>query len=380
MHRTPCLTKLLSILTGFAFVFAITANTHSQETATSNGPNNSAGTPAADPIPLPSPSPSPAHFKDRIGRWFELQTGSISTRYRFVDNRNDVTLANQDQYSLALRAKLKFDPKGRFSLTAAVATGNIFIGGWNNTGWGTGNAQSHLFLKELFLEAKPIKGVEIQFGGLDIQHGVSTEVTTYDNDGHIMGERLTLHQPKHLYFDTVAVTYGYLGDLTKASVTNRWRRLGQSNYHQFLVVKKLSDHVSFSADYTFQSGIDTLHQAIKFTMPKHKFIDTLLFENYQPLSKPHGYGFSLYGEKKLGTKFTTGLGFARIDRTMLNGDRYPQGNRLFVNTAYLLHKDLTVSTAFIQGMGDYPAALPRTRFELILTYNFLNTLRRKQVL
>lgn len=367
---------LLAVAAAFIAAAASSANAQAQAPAATS--STGADTWAATALPKPASTPVP--FKDRIGRWVELQTGSISMRYRYVANAGGQTVANQGQYAVAVRAKFKFDPRGKVSVTAGLFSGNSFSGGWNNTGWGTGKAQSHLFLKELFVEAKPVKGVSVQFGGIDIQRGLSTEVTSYDNDGHIMGERLTLQRPKQLYFDTVAVTYGYLGDLNKASVNRRWRRLGKSNYHQFLVVKKLSDHVAFSADYTFESGADTLRQAVKFTLPKGKLIDTFLFENYQPLSRPYGYGFSVYGEKKIGAHLTAGAGFARIDRTMLNGDRYPRGNRFYFHGSYVFAKDFTLSSALIHGVGDLPAVISRTRLDVILTYNFMNTLRRNKVL
>jgi len=43
--------------------------------------------------------------------------------------------------------------------------------------------------------------VEIQYGGLYFDRGQSTEVTSYDYDGYLVGERITLNRPRNFYFD-----------------------------------------------------------------------------------------------------------------------------------------------------------------------------------
>lgn len=325
-------------------------------------------------------TPPPTGTKGRVKRLFDMPTGTIGTRYRYVVTAAGITASNQNQFSVAVRGRLKFDRKGKYSITGGLFTGSSFTSGWNNTGWGTGAPQPHLYLKELFIEAKPGRGIEGQIGSIDINRGVSSEITSYDSDGRIIGERLTLRQPKRIYFDVISATYGFLGDLTKVSVFERFRRLQKSNYHQFLVSKKVNDRVSFSADYTFESGRDTLRQAVKFTLPKHKAIDTFQFENYEALYRPAGYGFSLTGEKRIGKRLLASAGFAHIDRQMLNGDRYPKGNRLIFQGSYQVAPDVTLSSALIHGVGSLTGGVPRTRLDLILTYNFAQLLRRKKIL
>jgi len=67
--------------------------------------------------------------------------------------------------------------------------------------------------------------------------GQSTEVTSYDYDGYLVGERITLDRPGNLYFDEISITYGFLGDFNRPNVFGRLHRLGQSNYHEFGVSK-----------------------------------------------------------------------------------------------------------------------------------------------
>jgi hypothetical protein len=349
---------------------------------------------AAQAVPVPSPSPAaepslktpqkPAvrkAFADRrgISRWFELDALSIATRYQFIKNGNGATAANSDQFQFVAKGRFKFDAKGKYSVNVGLQTGSVFNGGWNPTGWGTGRGVSNIFVKQLYFEARPVKGLSIQVGGIGINNGVNTEVTGYDNDGYIMGERVSLKFPKHLYFDEIHLTNANIGDLNRPNVFRRFKRLDESNYHQFLVIKSLNKRVSFSGDYTFEAGMDTLRQAVRVKVPETKLFDTLLFENYQRLDPQPGYGFNLQGDKKVTKDLTLLGGFARIDRSILNGDRFPRGNRLHLTGTYTLSKEFTITAWVIQGIGPIAPNIARTRVNVLFTYNILQTLRRAHI-
>lgn len=325
------------------------------------------------------PTPTPLVHPE-VKRWIEIDAIQISTRYRSIRAANGNSLANQNQYQVNARGRFKFDRAGRYSIHAGLFSGNSITGGWNTTGWGTGRPQTNLYLKQLYLSAKPVNGVELQFGGIAFNNGVNTEITGYDNDAYLTGERLAVRRPKDLYFDEISVTFGYIGDALRPSIFSRFEHLNRSNYHQFLVRKQLTKRVEFSADYTFESGRDTLRQAVRAKVPEVRFIDTLLFENYQRISPDNGYGFNIFGEKAVTKKFTVNGGFARIDRAQLNADRFPPGKRLYLGASYKLSPEFSVSSIIIEGIGPLPGSLtPRTRFEAILTYNFLETLHRLKV-
>lgn len=313
----------------------------------------------------------------KIKRWFEFDGFTISPRYRLIRNNRDQTTANQLQFQVNMRAHFNFDKKGQYRVHAGLFTGNNITGGWNNTGLGTGAGQSNLYLKQLYFAAKPVKELEIQIGGLGINNGENTEVTGYDNDAYMTGERISVRAPKHIYFDEVSFANGYVGDANKPSVFKRFHRLNESNYHQILVRKSVNKYVSFSADYTFEAGKDTLRQAIKFKLPKGKALDSFLFENYQRIDPTTGYGFGFYGDKTLHPRFTLGGGFSHIDRPMLNGDRYAPGNRLFANAVLKISPEFTLNGFLIHGVGSLPSPTSvRTRFDLIFSYNVLATLKR----
>lgn len=314
----------------------------------------------------------------KIRRWFEFDGLAVSIRYRFINNTSGSD-ANQVQYQFAGRGRFKFDSKGRYSVFAGLFSGNSFRGGWNNTGLGTGAPQTNLFLKQLYFDAKPVKSLEFQIGGIGINNGENTEATGYDNDAYITGERIFIRSPKNVFFDEISLTNAYLGDFNRPSVFRRFDNLARSNYYQFLVRKQVNKRIAFSADYTFESGIDTLRQGVKIKTPEIRIADWILFEDYERVSRGGGYGFNIMAEKKFGKRFTLDAGFARIDRQFLNGDRFPKGNRLHVTGVLNLSREFALTAAFTQGLGPVDSRLPRTRLDVVLTYNILETLRSKKL-
>lgn len=314
-----------------------------------------------------------------ISRWIEFQTVTLSARYRFTENSRGLTTNNQLQHNEALKGRFKFDAAGRYSLHAGLFSGNNFTGSWNNTGIGTGNMASNLYLKQLFFSAQPIKGLEVQYGGLYVTRGESTEITSYDNDAYITGQRISVKRPKQLFFDEVSVTYAYLGDLTSPGINRRWRRLGQSNYHQFLVSKRLGKRAVASADYAFQSGVETLRQGIKLNTKEVRFVDLLRFENYQRLDVRPAYGFAVSGEKAVSKRLTIGGGYADIDPNYggLNSDRFNRGKRLFASGTFALNPEFSVSAFATRGVANNFTVANRTRTDLIFSYNLLKALQRR---
>ncbi len=107
----------------------------------------------------------------RLCRWIEIDTAAITARYRFIENSSGLTTNNQVQDNVALKGRFKFDAKGKYSINAGVFTGNGFTSGWNNTGIGTGHLFTNLYLKQLYLSAKPLNNVELQYGVLYINRG-----------------------------------------------------------------------------------------------------------------------------------------------------------------------------------------------------------------
>lgn len=319
-------------------------------------------------------SPGPA--AGRLARWLELETAALSTRYHFIQNSAGVTTSNQAQYEVAVKARLKLDSSGHYSVHAGVFSGNSFSGGWNATGWGTGAGRTNLYLKQLFFSAQPVAGLEFETGSLYFRQGQTTEITGYDYDGYATGHRLTVSRPKELFFDAISVTYGIVGDFGRPSVGQRLHRLNESNYHQFLVEKKFGKRVGVSADYSFESGVDTLRQGLRVQMPGLRVVDALHFENYEVVGRDAGYGFAAYGEKKLHSRVSLGGGYAQHDRTGLYSDRFAAGKRVFLNLLVPLGPEFSFSAGITQALENEQSGAPRTRVDIAFNYNLLRTLRR----
>jgi hypothetical protein len=315
-------------------------------------------------------------------RWFELQSATITARYRFTEDNHGDTSTNALQYQSVFRGRFKFDAEGRFSLNALVGSGNQFIGSWNNTGAGTGQPQTNLFLKQVFLDARPVQGIELQYGGFGLLRGESTEITTYDNDAYIIGERAIFRLPKRLFFDEIDVTYAYLGDLTTPNIDKRYHRLKESNYHQFMVSKKLGPRLVASADYTFQAGTETLRQAIRGDAHEARVVDSIRFEDYQRLDVNRAFGFALSGEKHVGKRITLTGGYAHIDRLYgtLNSDRFAFGHRLYFLGSYSVTPEFTVSTFVNHAVNQFYSGTNRTRFEVLFSYDLVKGLKRGGIL
>ncbi len=313
-----------------------------------------------------------------LSRWVELQTANISTRYRYIENSKGVVTTNQAQYKDEFKARFKFDKKGNYTINAGVFSGNNFTGSWNNTGAGTGDPFTNLYLKQLYFAAKPIKGVELQYGGLYLLRGETSEITSYDNDGYIMGERLSIKRPRDLFFDELSVTYGYLGDTSRPNINKRFNRLQKSNYHQFLVGKNLGKRAALSVDYTFVSGVETMRETVKVNATELRVIDSFRFENYQRTDVKPDYGYSIYGEKTLHKRLTLGAGLADVDRYFnpLNADRFGIGRRFFVESRFVLSPELSVSAFYQHAVATDYAIANKTRFDLVVTYNLLRSLQR----
>ncbi len=311
---------------------------------------------------------------EEVDRRITIEAASLALRYHFVESFDEALRVENAQHLQALRARVRLDGKGRTSLHAGVFPGSRFGSGWNNTGWGTGEPGLRLYLKQFYLSARPAHGLQVEWGGLGVAYGESTEVTSYDYDGYVTGERLTLGKPLRLFFEEVSVTLGYIGAGDEPGFFDRLHRLSDVNYVQFLVIKEVGERVRFSVDYTRHSGTDTLRQAAHLETPGWVLIDALRFESYQRSGADPGYGLNIYGQRKLHPRLSLGAGYARIGREFLNSDRFPMGMRLYQNLHFTINSELSVMAAFTRALGTEEGTSPRTRLDVALGVNLLKQL------
>jgi hypothetical protein len=312
-----------------------------------------------------------------LRRWLDVQAAQAETRYRVAQNSADVITINQWQHKQFVRAALRFDPPGRYLLTALVATGGRFTRSWDNTGVGTGAPEWTPRVRQLYVSAAPLKSLMVEIGGIAPIRGESTEATTYDNDAYMVGQRAYFKPPEWLRFDQVAVTAGFIGDLTEPNVFERFDGLDDHNYTQVLVGAHLGARTALSADWTSHDGISTIRQAVRLHAPELRIVDQVRFEQYARVEGNEGYGFVAAVEKTVNGRVTTSGGYSDVDEhygTLL-GDRYGVGHRLFSTTNIALTPEWRVQIFYGHGIrNDFPDD-SHQRLDVVLIFNALNALR-----
>ena len=348
-----------------------------------------------------------------LDRWLDLDTLVYSARYRSVFDADGARSFDQGQQKFVAHGEFKFDEAGKYGIGFHVSSGRYFnwayadfIGGGQsefiaNTSakmspyeryilnidafpqgfYNSGGGQ--LYFRQLYLQAQPVKGVEFQFGGIAINHGVNTEATSYDDDGYMSGERVTLKRPKNIWLSEVSYTRGFLGDLYTPNFFARGDRLAISNYWQILGRKDFGKLVSFSSDYTYTApysslppetaayDLKTTREGLWVNTKKTKTFDNIRLEAYQRINGgfyapgfpfPHGKGYALTVSRSFDRHFSIDAGVANIDPdygTALgpnaqaiilglttNGDQYGEGKRYFVRPTVPLNR-------WVSLVGDY---------------------------
>jgi hypothetical protein len=298
--------------------------------------------------------------------WLDLQSVSFGLRYRLLENHLGSRAQNWSDHHQGLKLRLKLDPAARYSLSAVAGNGDAFTAGWNLRGLGD-ESSNRVFVKQLFVTAKPRKSVEFQYGGLPIVRGESTEITSYDNDGYLMGQRLTVGD--------VTLTAGYLGDFRTPSVMRRWHRLDELNYGQLVLKRKLTDHFTATADFTHDAGERTLRQGL--LIRPSKGVESIRVEAYQRVSGPGGAGGAITVEKSFGQTRLAAT-FASIDdkyRTV-NADRYGRGRRLSLTSTTSLGRDVSLQFFVTRALDDDLVMANRTRFDVHIRYELAPLLRQ----
>ncbi len=324
--------------------------------------------------------PVPAHsVRASVQRWLDVQAANVLARYRHVVSSTGVLVANHMQDSFLLRPRVKFDAKGRYALSATLQTGNNFTASWNNVGWGTGGPRTTgVYLKHLYVSAAPIKGLDVSYGGLGFVRGESSEITTYDNDGYMLGGRVTIHRPEHLFLDEISVTEGYFGDPANPGISDRISKMGTVNYFDALAAKKVGKLVGLSGSYTYQDHADTLRAALSVRTPGARVVDSVRYEHYCRVERLPACGFAASLDKTPIAWLNLSGGYADIDPDFggVNGDRYTRGRRVFEQVSVRVLRDFTVSAFATQAFDDEFVVANAQRFDLVVSYNALGPLQR----
>lgn len=303
----------------------------------------------------------------------ELQSVTFGLRYRMLENQLGSRSQNWSDHHQGLKLGLRLDRTARYSLTAVAFNGDSFQASWNLRGVRDGQSSNRVFVKQLYVTGKPIEGVEFQYGGLPIVRGESTEITSYDNDGYLTGQRLTF-SPNRLV-DELTVTAGYLGDFRDPSVFRRLHRLAEINYGQVLVKKKLTDRLTATADFSVEGGEWTLRQGV--AIRDSGWIDLVRLEAYERVSGERGAGGAITVEKPFG-RTRLAASFASVDDHYrpVNGDRYGRGRRLSLTSTTALTEDVSLQFFVTRALDDDLVMGNQTRFDVHIRYELADLLKQ----
>jgi hypothetical protein len=310
---------------------------------------------------------------------FELETLTLYTRYRLLENNAEVVTANQLQIKDSLRARFNIDESGRFSIHAGAFTGSSFTSSWDTTGVGTGDWSPDAYLKQLYLSAVPVRGVEAQVGGLYFIRGESTEITSYDEDGFLMGERIAVRRPRQLFFDEVSATRGAIGSITTPGVFRRLDLFAHPDYWQVEAMKHITPTWSASADVTSAFGARTIRAAVAAKFPKGAPVSAIRFEQYRRVDVNPAGGFSASAERPLASWLKLQGGYATIDQFYggLNADRIQRGPRVFTIATLSLPAAFSVQLFATRAFETSYSVTNRTRFDAVLSYDVVAAMRRR---
>ena len=391
---------------------------------------NSAPAPSHyESVTIPVQAIRSADEKPLTARWLELENFSHSERYRSAFLTGDqpgapaqggYRLFGDGQQRSLIQGKIKLDKDARYTVNVRASSGRYFnwafadyIGKGIGTHFGSPLALDNLspagvdnahhaycylgppcdvvgsveysyanvvsrgwefYVRELYVSATPVEAITVEFGSMGIERGYSSEITTFDDDGFIAGERVRIHDPRHLFFDEIGFTNAFFGDVTTPNLFRRGLKLDQSNYRQIFVDKKITPRVAASGEYTWQTGTDTLRGAVRVQVKEIKVADSVRVEAYSRLNDANlqskiykgGSGFAVAADRNFGSKVSGDLGFDRVDQNYcvyadswaacafhlsLNGDSYTQGKRYFSHVSYKVNPSLTASGFYTHAIG-----------------------------
>ena len=324
-------------------------------------------------------SPAARTPEPPLRRWFEFQQFVLSTRYRFIENSADVVTFNHMQYREQIRARFNFDRKKQYTLTTGIYSGNNFIGSWNNLGPGTGTFDGHDHnMRQLYFSATPVAGIEGQFGGIYVNRGETTEFTSYDDDGYLVGGRLSIRRPRQLHLDELSVTEGTVGSINTPNLWTRRHDIQHSNYTQVLGAKRLSQLASVSADYTRAAGVHTLRGGVALRFKPKSPISALRYEQYARVSGSKAAGFAVMADRNLPRAIRIQGGYATVDEKYggLNADRVQRGRRFLATATIPLVGPLSASLFATHALHSPYTLTNKTRFDAVLAWDVMASLRK----
>jgi len=382
---------------GLAIPSMLSGQQQSRVAATVN-PDVSEASPVESIVAHPPAAQNPNPLTER---WLDLDTLSYSIRYRSTKNWHGRDLFDFGQDRYIADGRFKFDEAGKYSINFHASSGRYFnwayadlIGGQyqdnvvaarayktpaesaalklalsldpNGATYKKGipSRGGYFYPRQLYFSASPVKQLTLEFGSLPIEHGQNSEITSFDDDGYISGERVRVRDPKHLFFDQIAGTWAYLGSPLTPNFFARGGHLAKSSYSQYLVEKKVGKYATASTDFTVANNTYTMREAVNLKVPAAKVIDGARVELYQRPNKvaisgidfAGGSGFAVSANKLILKRLDFMGGYSSVDNCYAvyggsiylatvgfawNGDAYESGRRGFARANLKLVNGIT---------------------------------------
>lgn len=354
-------------------------------------------------------------------RWLDLTDLSHSERYRNSFNQGGFHMFEDGQERSIVAGRIKLDEQARYTIGFRASSGRYFnwayadFAGQGRTsrvkagqadgminaaktpaevaesaaakiadpvGFAVSSSPSsgwEFYVRELYLSATPVKPLTVEFGSMDFERGYGSEITTFDNDGYISGERVRIQDPKHLFFDQVGFTSAFFGSINTPNLFARGGDFTSSNYRQVFAKKRVNKRVAFSADYTWSIGTEALRQGAIVETRETKIVDSVRVEAYQRLNSVtlqglsigNGAGFAVTADKRIDKRLNIDGGFASIDANYtafggsrylhssgfsMNGDTYGIGQRGFTHVSFQFAPGVTAFGFYTHAVGSGIAA------------------------
>ena len=197
-------------------------------------PSDTTNVSSAAPVSISTTATTPAGNpgpKPLTDRWLQLDTLSHSERYRNAFGVGGGHVFDNAQQRSLVAGKIKLDAQGRYDIGFRASSGRYFnwaYAGYTGrnfadnvespaviatyltpaevaltgqaifsdpTGFALATSQIHsngwqFYMRELYFSATPVKPVTVEFGSFGFERELSSEITSFDEDGYLAGERI----------------------------------------------------------------------------------------------------------------------------------------------------------------------------------------------
>jgi len=272
-----------------------------------------------------------------LSRHVKFQALDGALRYLYADSAPHKVTSRALQYKISTRLQINLDNHGNSYFQARTETGTAYTLSWNSTGIGLNPAADRINAKTFLYGQRFARNWEVQVGGLEYDWGSGTEATYSDNDGYLEGYRVRYANTQVKWLpEKFSLTAGYVGDFAQLNVFSRFHRLGDNNYWQALVEKKLGEHGDASAEFDSLQAIRYTREALHWQKLHAYAFDDVQIEALTRASNDASFGGSLILTKSFDAPRRWKLGAQYVDlprkmfvngasQVLLNADMYGLG-------------------------------------------------------